>query len=184
MIRSLPTLLLTLFMCALLGTSASHAEESRWDAVGVRAGLDLTDRHGSHKGNFRMYEAFGNYLLPWSWSSSSGLELRTRVDASGSLLEKEGTRAFVGTLGPGLALEMFSGRMEIDAGVSAAGLSRHDFPGRNLGSSFLFNLHGGIGAYFFQHFGIGYHYEHMSNAYLYNQNPGLNLHMVEVKYRF
>jgi lipid A 3-O-deacylase len=179
---------LLVLLCHLVGTSVVLAAESRpatrWDAVGVRVGADLTDAQGSHLGHFRLYEAFTDYLLPWKWRNDSGLELRTRLDASAGLLERDGTSAFLTTAGPGLALGMFSDTVEIDAGLGGSFVSRHDFPGRNLGGLFLFNIRTGISAYLFQGLGIGYHYQHLSNAYLYAHNPGLNVHMLELKYRF
>ena len=181
-------LLLAVLLCHLFGTTGVLAAESRpaprLDAVGVRIGADLTDAQGSHLGHFRLYEAFANYLLPWNWRNDSGLELRTRIDGSAGLLEREGTNALLVTAGPGLALEMFSDTVEIDAGLGGSFVSRHDFPGRNLGSLFLFNIRTGISTYLFRDLGIGYHYQHLSNAYLYAHNPGLNVHMLELKYRF
>jgi len=177
-------LLLALLFCCAFGFGTGAAAETGWDAVGIRGGADLTDAHGSQKGYFHAYELFANYLLPWSWRRASGLKLRTRLDMSAGELERSGYRAFLATCGPGLALDMLSDQVELDAGVSASYLNKHDFPGRNLGSLFLFNLHAGIDVHLFNDFGLGYHYEHMSNAYLYAHNPGVNLHMLELKYRF
>ena len=178
------TVVLAFLVSCVLSFSGGAAAESGWDAAGIRGGADLTDSHALHAGTFRQYELFVNYLLPWSWRRASGLELRTRVDASAGVLARGGTQGFLATLGPGLALEMFPSTLELDGGGSAALLSRHDFPGRNLGSTFLFNVHGGVSVFLYQVIGVGYHYEHMSNAYLYEHNPGINLHMLEVKYRF
>ena len=177
-------LLLTLLFCYAFALSVDQAAESRWDAVGIRGGSDLTDDSIPGKGNFAQYELFANYLLPWSWRRPSGLELRTRLDASGGVLTRKGDWAFVAALGPGIALELFSGRVELDGGGSVTFLSRHKFSGRDLGGPYMFNMHGGIGAFVYRDIGIGYHYEHISNAYLYSKNPGLNLHMLELEYRF
>jgi hypothetical protein len=182
--RTTKRFLLTVLLYFACAFSVSQAGEARWDSVGVRAGADLTDSNGSRKGNFWTYEAFVNYLLPWSWRSSSGLELRTRLDASAGVLTREKQSGFTASFGPGLALVMFSDRVELDAGLAGSYLSRHDYPGRNLGGTYLFNIHTGLSAYLYRGIGVGYHYEHLSNAYLDSCNPGLNLHMIELKYRF
>jgi hypothetical protein len=31
---------------------------------------------------------------------------------------------------------------------------------------------------------VGYRFQHMSNASIYNRNPGLELHLLELSYRF
>jgi hypothetical protein len=183
MSRTTSVLLLTVLFCGA-GTHVVQASKSGWDSVGIRAGVDLTDSHASGKGDFRKYELFANYLLPWNWRAPSSCELRTRVDVGAGMLARHGELGFIGSLGPSLALELFSGRVELDGGVAASGLSKHDFPGRDLGGPFLFNLHAGLGTFISRDIGLGYHYEHLSNADLYNRNPGLNLHMVELKFRF
>jgi lipid A 3-O-deacylase len=176
--------LLLALICLACGLSVGEAAESGWDAVGIRVGADLTDAHNANHGDFVQYELCTDYLLPLSWRISPGLELRTRLDAGAGLLTRQGTQAFLASLGPGLALEMFSGRAELSAGGAATYLSRHSFPGRDLGGPFLFTISGGIVVYVYSGFGVGYHYEHLSNAYIYDHNPGLNLHMLELKYRF
>lgn len=35
-----------------------------------------------------------------------------------------------------------------------------------------------------RHLAMGYRWQHMSNFVFYDENPGLNLHMVEIGYRF
>ena len=183
MSRSRKAVVLIVLFCCILGTSVGQATEAGFDTVGFRAGADLMDGNGSHKGNFDMEELFAYYRLPWYWSGSFA-ELRTRLDASAGALRRAGESGFIATLGPGLALEIFSATVEIDAGVSGTYLGRHDFPGRDLGGPFLFNIHTGIGAYPFRHIGIGYHFEHLSNSNIYGCNPGVNLQMLELKYRF
>jgi len=184
MSRTRTVILLTVLFCFALGSLVAQTAEAWWDAVGVRGGADFTDGHASRNGNFQGYELFVNYQLPWEWRTSPTVRLLTRVDGSAGALNRKGTQGFLATLGPGLALDLFSGMLEIDGGVSPTYLSKHNLPGRDLGGHFLFNLHAGVSVFFWQSYGIGYHYAHMSNAYIYANNPGINLHMLELKYRF
>jgi hypothetical protein len=54
----------------------------------------------------------------------------------------------------------------------------------NLGGPVQFTSHIGVNLNFTRHFTMGYRLQHMSNGVLYDSNPGLNLHMIEVGYRF
>lgn len=174
----------SLLLCTAFGGSIGQAAEARWDAVGVRAGADLTDGHGSCSNDFELYQLFANYLLPFQWRRSSALELRTVLDASAGALRRRSDTGFIASFGPSLALAMFSDRLEIDGGVAVAYLSLHNYPGRDLGGPIEFVSHVGIGVYPLGKIGIGYRFEHISNANLYRCNPGVNLHAVELKYRF
>ena len=177
--------LLTLFSCQILGPSVGKAAESQWDSIGIRAGANLFDPHKTSRGDFELYELFADYALPWRWGSSTGLEWRTRLDASAGVLKREGDKGFIGTLGPSLALRMLSGRIEIDIGEAPAYLSRHEYPERDLGGPVQFVSHIGLGVLLIEHLALGYRFEHISNAHIYPfHNPGLNLHLLDLRYRF
>jgi len=175
--------LLTMILCQTFGTSVGQAEDSRWGAVGIRGGMDLTDSHKSSRDHFEGYELFANYLLPLEWRGSSGLGLGTRLDTSVGALRKDGASAIKAAFGPSVTLGMFSDRVELEIGAAAAYLSKHEFPERNLGGPFQFVLHTGVGFLALGDLGIGYRFEHISNAFIYPHNPGVNLHVLEFNYR-
>jgi hypothetical protein len=49
---------------------------------------------------------------------------------------------------------------------------------------FQFTSHLGVNWDFAPHWRVGYRFQHMSNAGLATPNPGLNLHIFSVSYRF
>ncbi len=53
-----------------------------------------------------------------------------------------------------------------------------------MGGPINFTSHIGLNLNFARHFSIGYRLQHMSNGVIYDENPGLNLHMIEIGYRF
>jgi len=177
------TLATLFFLCFVFCSSIGQGREAGWDTVGIRAGADFTDSHSGVE-NFQLYEAFANYLLPGKWGGAPGLELRTRLDGSAGALKRRDKAGFIGTVGPSLALGMLGDRVEWDAGASVAYLSRYHFPYRNLGGPVQFVLHSGLGVYPLRNLGLAYRFEHISNSDLYGHNPGLNLHILELKYRF
>ena len=54
----------------------------------------------------------------------------------------------------------------------------------DLGGPIEFTSHIGLNLNFARHYTIGYRLQHMSNAFLYDANPGVNSHMIEIAYRF
>jgi len=68
--------------------------------------------------------------------------------------------------------------------VQAAFLAEHELGGTDLGGAF--NIVGEIGVDLrpVPFFSMGYRFHHMSNAGIYDNNPGLNLHLVELAWRF
>ena len=54
----------------------------------------------------------------------------------------------------------------------------------NFGIPFQFTSHAGLNWEIGGQFGVGYRYQHLSNAHLSNHNPGLNLHGLVLSYRF
>jgi lipid A 3-O-deacylase len=69
-------------------------------------------------------------------------------------------------------------------GINPTIISKHKFGDENLGGPIEFTSHIGINFNLGRHFTIGYRLQHMSNAVLYEHNPGLNMHMLEAGYRF
>jgi hypothetical protein len=69
-------------------------------------------------------------------------------------------------------------------GVNATIISDHTFGDEDFGGPFQFTSHIGLDYYFTRHFMMGYRLQHMSNAGIYSPNPGVNIHMLAVGYRF
>ncbi|MFQ1634829.1 acyloxyacyl hydrolase, partial [Aeromonas veronii] len=55
---------------------------------------------------------------------------------------------------------------------------------KDYGGPFQFALGIGLGYAITKNWLIGYQYEHMSNAYMYDKNPGLDSHTLHIEYRF
>ena len=79
---------------------------------------------------------------------------------------------------------MLQDRILLDGGISAGLLSEHKFGEENFGGPIQFISHAGISFKLSDNLGVGYRFQHMSNASIYNRNPGLELHMFELKYFF
>ena len=72
----------------------------------------------------------------------------------------------------------------VDIGVSGTGLTPYRYPSKDFGIPFQFTSHGGVEWHFMHHFNLNYRIQHMSNAQLSSDNPGLNMHMFGLAYEF
>lgn len=133
---------------------------------------------------FEQAELFAGFDLPWRWGSKDAWNLQTRLDLSAGALNGRSDDAFIGTLGPDFVVRHDRFPLNLEGGVSPTYMSRSEFDGMNFGISFQFTTHVGLNLELGDHFGVGYRYQHMSNAGLGDHNPGLNLHGVVLYYRF
>jgi hypothetical protein len=171
---------LILLLLSIFSSQPSSADETEWIAVGFRAGQSATDSNE----DFEQYEMFATYGLPWSWGLTPGWFLSTRINLSAGALRGGGETGFIGSVGPSITLSMVQGFILLDGGISAALLSEHQFGREDFGGPIQFVSHVGIDFKLGDHLGVGYRFQHMSNASIYNRNPGLELHIFELSYFF
>jgi hypothetical protein len=79
---------------------------------------------------------------------------------------------------------MIQGLILLDGGISGALMNEHKFGEENFGGPIQFISHVGLHFKLSAHLSMGYRFQHMSNASIYNRNPGLELHMLELSYYF
>jgi lipid A 3-O-deacylase len=154
--------------------------EIDWRSIGLRGGIN--DNRNDE--DFEQYEAFTTWKLPWLWQWDTGWTLGTYLEANAGVLNGGGTSAFVGSIGPGLYISGFKEMVEISMGINPTVISKHEFGDEDLGGPIQFTSHIGLNFIFKHHYSIGYRLQHMSNGVLYEHNPGVNMHMIEVGYRF
>jgi hypothetical protein len=176
---TIPVLLLAI-SCLFPSTwvMADHSA-SGWLSAGLRTGL--TDDHGV---DFVQYEAFAVRRFPWQGQGPGQWRWSTRLEGTAALLRGGGKNALVSSLGPALALTSPGGRWTIDGGSSAAYLSHYRFDDKHLGGRIQFISHLGIEYLLQPHLGLGYRAQHMSNADLYPENPGVDLHLAQLQVHF
>ena len=171
-----------LLVFALIGLAPQpmSANEIVWWSMGLRYGVNdnINDE------DFKQYEGFSTWKLPWSRQWDSGWAIGTYLEANAGVLRGGGESGFVGSVGPGIYFTGLKERIEIAMGINPTIISKHKFGDENLGGPIEFTSHIGVAFKFDRQFAIGYRLQHMSNAVLYEHNPGLNMHMIEMSYRF
>jgi len=175
---------LGLGLCVLT-PAPSHADEFRLLNVGIRGGVDGPNVFGGdEKEHFQQYDIFVTATLPWDWRFESGWGFSPRLMGTAGVLEGAGEAGFVGAVVPVLAFGPRDSRWSLDAGIGAAILTRHKFGVQNFGGAFQVVATFGLRVPVYRALGVGYRMQHLSDAKLYGEGTGADLHMLEVIYTF
>jgi hypothetical protein len=150
------------------------------ESVGVRTGFSATrlDEH------FMQLDAFSRVDTPWSSKPSQKYRVRTTLDFSAGALGREGYVGFVGSVGPVFTFSKKKFPVELDCGISPTILSRWEFGFVDLDIPFQLTTHGGFNFRLSRDCVANYRFQHMSNAGLGPNNPGLDLHSLSIAYSF
>jgi hypothetical protein len=163
-----------------LATRLSAGNEIVRQSMGLKGGVN--DHRNDE--DFKQYEVFAAWKLPWRQLWDFGWKFGTYLEANAGVLRGGGESAFLGSIGPGIHFTGFKEKLDISMGINPTIISRHEFGDEDLGGPIQFISHIGLYLNITRHFAIGYRLQHMSNAVLRDTNPGLNLRMIELGYRF
>ena len=159
---------------------ASGAEGFRFESAGARFGFGVSPV--TH--NFHQAEAVVMWTLPAGWDLGREWRLQTLLEASAGWLGDPGGNGFIGTLGPSLSLGRARLPVSIEAGLAPTFLSTHEFGTKDFGALLQFTSQVGLDLDLGRHFRFSYRFQHMSNGGFSSPNPGLNLNVVGLSYRF
>ena len=155
------------------------AASDRWKIAGVRAGVGDSRNAAS----FSQVEAYAILSLPWRWQSESGWVFGSFIGLNAGVLFYQ-QDAVIGAIGPGGYIMTPSRRFVFSAGSSPTFISRSDFGKEDLGGHFQFTSALCINVNFLEDMTAGHCFQHMSNAGIYDNNPGIDMHMFGLGYRF
>ena len=164
-----------------------HTKDFELVSVGVRAGIN-SETLGippTEKEDFVQYDAFAVIGTPWSWKYPSGWEIRFRLNVSAGALRAAGDTGFITELTPGIAFNYPDWNLTFDIGGGWAYLSDYKFGSQNIGGPFQIVGHGGITYHLPWNLSVGWRFHHISDATIYGtDNRGVDIHMLELSYRF
>jgi hypothetical protein len=184
---SIALLALTGLVLAVLAPQPSHADELQLVSIGVRARFGGQQVLGNPQPEtFQEYDVVAAIQLPWKKYAQSGATWAgARLLASAGVLNGTDKSALVISVIPVLALGTQGGAVTLDVGAGAALLSRHQFGRQDFGGPFQFALTFGVAVPLYKRFGVGYRFQHYSDAGIYGSGTtGADFHMVELTYRF
>ncbi|MBW1852148.1 MAG: acyloxyacyl hydrolase [Deltaproteobacteria bacterium] len=158
----------------------SNAEEISHAKVGARKGVTAI----KHDERFDLYELFWIAGLPWNAKWPSGWVLTTGLNINAGILRAAHDNGFIGSVGPILTFKKAKSRFSLILGFRLALLDDYEFGDEQLGGAFAFIEEVGLSYSLGWNLEAGYQFRHMSNADIYDHNPGLDLHVFELKYTF
>lgn len=167
------------YTCAALAASM-RGDDFRFDSIGGRYGVSVTpvDNH------FEQAECYVNWRLPFHWTPGTNWTLQPLLSYTAGWLHQGHDDAFITSIGPALSLRRKNLPFALLAGSSPTILTHTAFESKFFGIPFQFTEYIGLNWEPGSHFELGYRFQHMSNAGLGPSNPGLNMHMVLIGYRF
>ena len=148
-------------------------------AVGVHSGFSTS----IGKDLFLKNELYANWNLPVDWRLGSRWHLQPRFQLTAGYLQNSDD-AFIASLGLALIFTYGEFPVGLDLGISPTYIGRDNFEGKKLGFPFEFTSHIGFEWKIHRHWELSYRAEHMSNLHLGRSNPGLNMHLFGIGYRF
>jgi lipid A 3-O-deacylase PagL len=164
----------------LLSSNLAESQGLTLESAGVRYGFSARESTA----NFKQSEAFANWNLPWSWFLFTRWHLQMQLDCSAGWLGGNGEGAAIFTSGPSLMVRRDHVPLFMEFGTSPTIMSRDTFGSKDFGTLFQFTSYGGLDLHLGRHARFGYRYQHMSNAHLAGQNPGLNMHVLQASWQF
>ncbi|MDA0989994.1 MAG: acyloxyacyl hydrolase [Verrucomicrobia bacterium] len=180
------------FMGAALLLSLTVSVQARgshgWFKIGGMASVaDLEE-----ESEFTQFLAFVSYELPYGQRLEDNWWFFCHWDVAAGVISDSVNESFIGSMGPRLGYT--KGWFVFDIGtrltyVDHMDLGVNDFnprsmTNRDLDGPIHFQSHIRLGAILFDKLEIGGRLQHMSNAGMYDRNPGLDLILIDAAWRF
>jgi hypothetical protein len=182
--------LMVRFACAVLlllplatvgppGTAPGLAVAAETWEIGAQGGTSINSKDES----FTQYEVLLNRRLPWAWRWRGAVDVGTRLTGTLGVLRGGGETGTVGTVGFGFVFgEGHDFTLRAGSGLTA--MSEDEYGDEDFGSHFQFTHHFGLSYRIWDNLSARVRVQHMSNAGLASENPGLNLLMFGLHYAF
>jgi hypothetical protein len=174
-------------LSVVMAVSISTAGEFRFESLVLRGGISGSSVIGrDQQTDFNQVDLAVTARLPWEWEVGSGWVLGTRLLTSAGVLRGSGETNGLFTLVP---FDVMFGRKDqlfsIDMGVGGALLTDYKYGKQNFGGPFQFVWTFGANSRLVGPFGVGYHFQHLSDATIYgSESRGVDLHLFEFIYWF
>jgi hypothetical protein len=147
--------------------------------LGVRGGVD----DSSLREHYYAIELYYLKKLPWEKEISPGLKVYARFDAGVTYLDGDAKDGGWVAAGGDIVCSLVDGAFELEIGWRPAWLFEHEYGEDDLGGDFQFVTHAGASVNLGRA-SLNYRFQHISNAGIYDSNPGLDLHMLGLGVRF
>lgn len=167
----------TIVFLGIIMLNISNAQSKRY---GIRTGIN--DNHKQNL-NLAVYEIYLHTTPPLDSISKSifGSSTTSFEVSAGALLDKKNI-AFLISSGPVLELINYENIFSALAGIKQGLMTDHNFGNYDLGGNFNFLSFFELTITLKKQITLGYRFEHISNAGIYEKNPGINFHHIGLAY--
>lgn len=175
-----PAIVLFIAFCSY-GTIATATETPYKSIVGLRAGTSLRGE------DIKQYDVFFARNLPWTKPLDSGWQLESAAELTMSVLQRDAEDegdGFSGSVSADLLLVSPKRLVSFNSGIGAGVLSDSTLGDYDFGGPVFFLFHAGAALHLTPRLTLGYRYSHQSNGKIYDNNPSLNLHQLELRFSF
>ena len=176
-VRSAESLFVLITLLLFTALPGQASEDNNWE-VGAQGGFSFSDGDES----FTQYEGLLNYRLPWHWQWDD-ISVGMRATSTAGVLRGGGESGAIGSLG--LAFVLGDGHdFNVRVGSAATLMSEDEYGDEDLGTLFSFTSHLCLSYRFWDALSARVRVQHMSNASLSDENPGVNMFMFGLHYAF
>lgn len=170
------------FLFFIIGTSIASAheihEDSLFSEAGFRYSFDEEDN-----ATLNGYEVYG-LIDMWSWTLTDSIRLDVDIMTAIGVLDGEGDTAVYGHIGPSAEISFGSSPVSLIISSGPSLYSEDEFGDYDIGGPIQFTSAIGFKWYVCEKWTIGYQFQHISNAHIYDPNPGIDMHAFNIGFRF
>lgn len=147
---------------------------------GVRTGINDTHKKDL---DLSVYEVYLHTVPPiYSMTDNIFDPLDISFEMALGVVRDKANSSLLFSIGPTLSIINYKDIFSVSTGLKPSLMTNHIFNNFDLGGAFNFKSHIALAVSPTTEIELGYRFEHMSNAGLYEKNPGLNIHYIEVVY--
>ena len=174
------TFIILTILGSLLLPAFANAEPSYME-IGARGGIEFNN--GSLEEDYDAAELYFLKTLPWGTNLGDQTTLFTRFDMGVTYLGTDAKDSAMVAIGGDVVLGFWDGIMEFEIGFRPTWMFEHEYDDDDFGGGMQFTSHAGL-AFIWDPVVLNYRVQHTSNAGIYDENPGINMHMIGLGYRF
>ncbi|MBL1213298.1 MAG: acyloxyacyl hydrolase [Ignavibacteriae bacterium] len=178
--KTISITILTIIMIYFLNITMLSESFAQQVQYGIRTGINDTHQENLDLSVYEIYL----HTVPPIHSIADNIFGASNISfemALGVVSDKTNS-SFLFSMGPILRLINYENIFSVSTGLKPSFMTNHIFSDFDIGGAINFISHIALTISPAEQINLGYRFEHKSNAGLYEKNPGVNFHYVEILY--
>lgn len=174
------TKILTVIMIYFLSITMISSSFAQQVQFGIRTGINNNHKE---KLDLSVYEIYILTFPPiYSMADNIFDPLDISFEMALGVVSDKTNNSVLFSLGPTLKIIHYENIVSVSIGLKPSLITNHIFNDFDLGGTFNFKSYTALTTSLIKNINLGYRFEHISNAGLYEKNPGINFHYVDIVY--